>query len=165
MFLKKCFRYFIPLLIAFAYIVTASCKKYPDGPLLNIYPKASRVEATWDVEYFSINGFDSTTYLINQSFYGFYEFSVKTEVEKMIAVYAAKYNSSFFKIGYWEFKNKKNDLHVHFDNNPGIAPASLGPYGANDITWEIRRLKINQLWLKTNYQGREFYLKLKKVNI
>jgi hypothetical protein len=155
----KLLKKIILLFIAFVFILTASCKKYPDGPLLNIYSKASRIDGTWDVEYFSINGYDSTAYLKSVGFYGRYKFSNKKDGLELFAMYSAA--NIYTKVGYWKFQNKKKDLYIHFDVYSGLPNVSLGPYGANDVVWEIRRLKTHELWLKTVYEGREFYVKFK----
>ena len=54
--------------------MNVSCKKYPDGPWLSLHSKEVRLCKSWDVSYFSINGYDSTPYLKNQPFYGKYRF-------------------------------------------------------------------------------------------
>lgn len=159
--MKHFFRKFIILLIASVSFLIESCKKYEDGPLLNIWPKATRLDGTWDVEYFSINSYDSTAYLKSKPFYGHYTFSTKKDGLELFAMYSAK--NIYTKLGYWEFQNRKKDLYIHFDVFQGNPNISLGPYGANDVVWEIRRLKLKELWLKTVYDGREFYVKFKSI--
>lgn len=155
---KSTTRSFI-FLIVFVLIILGSCKKYPEGPLLNLVLKTTRIDGAWDVEYFSINSYDSTSYLKSQIFYGAYGFSK----DEMVAIFGAPY--PYNKRGYWEFKNKKNDLHIHLEPYPGSPDVSLGPYGANDVVWEIRRLTSNELWLKTTFNSKEYYVKFKHVDI
>ncbi|HXU26482.1 MAG TPA: hypothetical protein VN698_04560 [Bacteroidia bacterium] len=38
-----------------------SCKKYPDGPLINFYSRAGRVANTWRVDNYQKNGTDYTS--------------------------------------------------------------------------------------------------------
>jgi len=151
------------VLFSSTFFLTESCKKYEDGPLLNIYSKRSRVEGNWDVESFTVNGADSTEVLKSKTYYGRYEFSKEKEGKYMMAFYHARYSSSYFKTGHWEFKNDKNDLLIVFNDLSGVAVHSMGPYGADNVTWEIRRLKTTQLWMRTTYNGIEYYLKLKHI--
>src|ERR1700751_5759227 len=43
--------------------VGQSCKKYPDGPLINFESRTSRVANTWRVETYLKNGTDYTTFM------------------------------------------------------------------------------------------------------
>jgi hypothetical protein len=144
-------------LFCLAAMFLTGCKKYPDGPLLNLIPKESRIDAQWDVEYFSIDGYDSTAYLKSKPFYAGYSFTVNDH----FASYAAGY--PYNKTGTWELQNKKNDLYVHFAVYFGLPDVSVGPYGANDVVWEIRRLQERKLWLKTTYNNKVYYVKFKKI--
>lgn len=38
----------------------------------------------------------------------------------------------------------------------------VSPYGGEDVTWESRRLKEKELWLKTIYNGKEYFVKFKQ---
>ena len=51
------------LLLFITIVLLYGCKKYPDGPAISLLSKESRITGEWDVEYFSVNGYDSTEYL------------------------------------------------------------------------------------------------------
>ena len=72
-------RVFIAIVLAVIFIV--SCKKYPDGPLISFRSKEYRITWQWSVVYFSINGYDSTSYLQAQPGYGNHYFSLKKDNE------------------------------------------------------------------------------------
>jgi hypothetical protein len=158
--MKKIFRNFILLSLAFAFILTASCKKYPDGPLLSLRTKEHRLAGTWDVEYFSINGFDSTGYLKNQPFYGVYAFSVKHNSD--VCSYSSS-NYVYSVFGFWKLVDNNNNLIIKF-NIDSTNIGQIGAYRAEKTVWEIRRLTEKELWLKTTYtDGREYFVKFKQA--
>jgi hypothetical protein len=155
--MKNIFRNLILFTIASAFILTASCKKYPDGPLLSLQTKAHRIVGLWDVEYFSINGYDSTSYLKRQPFYGMYSFTNK---DHSLYCYYKASDDDYYLYGHWKFAANKKDISIFF--NFHSYPEHLGPYRAESATWEIRRLTEKEMWLKTNYSdGREYFLKFK----
>lgn len=158
--MKKTFRNFILFSIASAFILTGSCKKYPDGPLLNFQSKLKRLVGVWDVEYFEINGYDSTSYLKSKPYYGMYRF-IK-EPGEVNYYFNYENDNGYLNSGNWGFHNKKNDVQV------GLTPLTqfldhLGPYRAcENIMWEIRKLTEKELWLKTTYKdGRTYLVKFK----
>ena len=151
-------KFAFPLLVIIFY---SGCKKYPDGPLISLSSKEGRISGHWDVEYFSINGYDSTTYLRSQPFYGRYFFSTEQDNRKNFFTYKNSIlpaTPNYNGIGFWMFLEHKEALYVHFDL---YTPPALGPYRAADVTWEIRRLKSKELWLKTTYEGKEYFVKFK----
>lgn len=156
--MKKHFKNFVLLVIASGFILTAGCKKYPDGPLLSLRTKKQRLGAIWDVEYFSINGNDSTSYLKNQPFYGMYDFVVNHDSHDCYYTSASLGYSTY---GNWHLLNKNEDIKIGFVIDSSHKE-QIGPYRAKEATWEIRRLTQKELWLKTTYtDGREYFLKFK----
>ena len=147
------------LLILFTH---AGCKKYPDGPLISLRTKEHRLTGEWDVEYFSINGYDSTAYLKSKPFYGKYVFS-KQEDSHGRKFFAVEPTSVTHAYGSWEFTNRKEDVKISCDqtNCDTLSYTTVGAYGRLNITWEIRRLKDKELWLKTTYNGKEYFVKFK----
>lgn len=148
------------LFAVFAFIVIASCKKYPDGPLINLESKKKRICQNWDIEYFSINGFDSTAYLRTQPYYGKYCIYDGKDMGLQFT-YENSFNSSlnYNSGGDCKFVNNSKSIYFHF--RIYTQPNACGPYRANDVTWEIRRLTSSDLWLKTNYVGKEYFVKFK----
>jgi hypothetical protein len=151
----KLLSYFLSV-IFFGVLVTSSCKKYPDGPLLSFHTKQHRIEGVWDVTYFSINGHDSTEYLKSKNFYGMYDFFHNDDGLQLNYISDA----AFSRTGYWDLNGNSKNLQINF--KPGnIHPEHLGPYRANS-EWEIRRLTEKEMWLKTFYSdGSEYFVKFK----
>lgn len=147
---------------ALSFLFLLGCKKYPDGPLASIYTKKHRLVGEWEVDYFAINGYDSTSYVRSLPYFGKIGF-YKTEDSHGRCTFSYFSNNYDYKtFGYWEFKNNKNDIYIHqVSLNPPIN-FSIGPYGAGDATWDIMRLKDKELWLKSNYDGKEYFIKFKQ---
>lgn len=143
-------------------VLYAGCKKYPDGPAISLRSKEARIQGTWDVEYFSIDGNDSTNFLKSQPFFGKYKISGESEGDNKLFVYINTLSTSppnYNGAGFWMFLNNRESLYIHFNNYSGPA---IGAYRAEDIVWEIRRLKSKELWLKTTYKGKENFIKFKQ---
>jgi len=145
---------------------TTACKKYPDGPLLSFETKMNRIAGIetkqWNVDYYSINGYDSTAYLQAQPYYGQYSFySKKSKYPNTFGCLSN--NNIYCTHGGWEFNNSKNDMHIlqNYICSIPISQFNTNPYIASDVTWEIRRLTDSDLWLKTTYNGKEYFMKLK----
>ena len=144
----------ISIIIAFS-----GCKKYPDGPAISLLSKESRITGEWDVEYFSIDGYDSTSYLKSQTFYGKYFLSSEMEASHKLFIFKSiSDDPNDNGHGLWMFLNHKESLYINFENYHG---ASTGAYRAKSVVWEIRRLKNKELWLKTLYNGKENFIKFK----
>ena len=156
----KILKNLILLLTVFAFVLTASCKKYPDGPLLSLYTRQHRVVGYWDVEYFSINGNDSTSYLKSNSLYGKYDFG-KSQNGRADFLY---YNNAhtYSAEGYWAFDN--DDQYIKIDITHASQHLNIGPFGSESCRWTIQRLKEKELWLKINYtDGKEYFVKFRKT--
>jgi hypothetical protein len=152
------------LFIAFAFILTASCKKYPDGPLLSLRTKEHRVVGDWNVEYFSINGYDSTAYLKGQLYYGYYSFS--KENEGRAGYTYNSYNHQYGAGGQWYFDNGKRILRIDSGSESAGKHFNLGAFAADKVSWVIRRLTEKEMWLKANYtDGREYFVKLEQKKV
>lgn len=152
------------LFIALAIIFIAGCKKYPDGPLLSLHSKEKRIIGIWSVDYFSIDGYDSTSYLQAQPYSGKYGIhSGIDQGKKLFGYYSKDYPApnptpNYNGTGYWMFLNHKESIYIHFKN---YFAGACGPFRANDITWDIRRLTGSDLWLKTTFNGKEYFVKFK----
>ena len=159
------------ILIAGFFISNYGCKKYPDGPLLSLHTKTHRVCGEWDVEYFEINGYDSTTYFKNHPLYGYYTFKKEKE-EHRFSYKTYGYNTSdtnlyYSAFGDWGFDNFKKDLSLTADNiNRPWRNFNLVIFNEEKTQEvQIRRLTEVEMWLQTlSSDGRTFFVKLKPKN-
>ncbi len=145
--------------IAIVFITITACKKYPDGPLISLTTKETRLCKVWDVAYFSINGYDSTAYLKSQVFYGTYKFERPEKGNDGWIIYSAL-DRNYAGGGSWFFINNKKSVGVRCSSYSGFT-GNIGPYRAYYVIWDIMRLGENELWLKTIYNGKEYFVKFK----
>lgn len=152
------------LFTAIIFIAISSCKKYPDGPVLSLHSKEKRVVGEWSVDYYSINGYDSTAYLQSQPYYGKYIFDAEDKDGDNPPRFRFVRNNSLYSttIGYWQFGNNKKNLTIEQSViDTSLHQFGTNPYIAHYISWEIRRLTTKDLWLKTTYNAKEYFMKLK----
>ncbi len=148
--------------IVVVFIFIGACKKYPDGPLISFQSKMYRLtEKYWEVDNFTVDGYDSTSYLRNRPFYGTYYFA-KPEGDNNGSFRYTGVNVNYSGTGQWEFTNKKKSIIISPRYN---IPGNIGPYRLDDsiasITWDIMRLTVKDLWLKNIYNGKEYFVKFK----
>lgn len=144
-----------------------ACKKYEEGPIISLRTKMHRIAGSkedhkqWDVEYFSVDGVDSTGFLRNKPQYGKYIFSAKDQEGNCEYVYQSN-STTYREWGKWNFIDKKNNLEIYYYPKPNTTPFSVGAYNATYQVWEIQRLTEKDLWLKCTYQNKEYYVKFKR---
>ena len=131
------------LLLAFTVTLLAtSCKKYDDGPMFSLRSKTERISNTWRVDKASNGGNDVT------SSFDQYELQLLSNGDATLAALYSLGSLSFeFETtGTWSFEDSKEDLRLDFEND------------AADRTYEILRLKEDELWLQDNGGGLELHL-------
>jgi hypothetical protein len=63
--------------------------------------------------------------------------------------------------GHWSFSNKKNNIIIKNEGGNGLPPLFISPQGTSQ-EWQIEKLTKKEFWIKTNYNGKEYYLKMSK---
>ena len=125
--MKKLLIYF--LLLTISTVIISACGKYEEGPGISFLTKKNRITNTWNLTSRTTNG--STTNLSNQT----WEVVIKdddTYTSKATILGVPFFN----EIGAWKFSDDKLDLLT--------TPAS----SANTVSWEIVRLKKDELKLR-----------------
>ncbi len=89
------------LAIAIVLIATQSCKKYPDGNGISLRSRTARVENTWKVENYKINGTDFTSLVTDY-----------TETFTKNGTYSYKWGSKNGDGG-WNFQNKDSEIKLN----------------------------------------------------
>src|ERR1035437_697233 len=139
----------ISFFILLAIVFSIGCKKYPDGPLISFQSKLKRVQGTWNVVYFSVNGYDSTSYLQAQPYYGSYNLTSKEGDMNNIDFYFQSKDPTWMPtpnynwVGKCKFVNNKKSLY--FDLRDYTVQGSCGPFRAQQATWDIMRLTKDDL--------------------
>ena len=145
-------------LIAIVFITIAACKKYPDGPSFSLYTKQQRLCNGWDVFSFTVNGYDSTAYLRSQPFYGKFDFLAQKGDEAAYFGYIGI--GGYEGGGHWYFGSDKTTVLIESTYDSAY-PGTVGPYRIGTWQWDIMRLEKKELWLKTTYNGKEYFVKFK----
>lgn len=150
---KKIKSFFLLLFLA---SVLTTCKKYPEGPAFSLWSKTWRLEGSWDVEAFLIDGMDSTSQLTCTK-YGIYNQEGNRNVRSSGCIGSSNTDSD------WHFENHRNNLLISVDflNSSAKTPFPKTKPLSSYISWEIQRLTRKELWLKKNYNNKEYYIKFK----
>ncbi len=111
------------LVILLSFVFLSSCQKYPEGPILSLHSKESRVAHSWSCEKALVNTLESTPYYSNYSYtYG----ADKSYTEN---------NGYNILKGTWELTTQEDSLLVKMSNNKLLH------------RFKILRLKNNSMWL------------------
>ncbi|OFY86733.1 MAG: hypothetical protein A3F72_00080 [Bacteroidetes bacterium RIFCSPLOWO2_12_FULL_35_15] len=142
-------------------ILVTGCKKYPEGPWLSLKTPIHRIDGNsskmWVVDYFSINGNDSSAYF-KTPFYGKYTF-YKAERDHNSKFDFVSSSNSFS--GEFFLNKAKTDITMErYTLTKGIMPPNDSVWN-KILNWEIQRLTNVDFWLKGNFNGKEYYMKLK----
>ncbi len=145
--------------IAFIFLVNNSCKKYPDGPLINLMSEEKRLKRTWYIEYLEIGGIDSTMQLFVENDSGYKFNSMVIEDDKdgsglFFKTLSQNYGTVYFQ---WSFADNKKKLIIRkvYEYLPFyFYKDRVGPFWVyEDVEYRIRKLTKNELWLETTYNG------------
>lgn len=133
-----------------------SCQKYEDNPLINLRSKSDRVEGSYQLAGYYVNGIDSTQAMNEQmtSWYGstFEVHFFKSDNSQVI--------SGSFCQGDWELVDQKRMLRINISNSTASA---IGPFATKEqLDWRITKLTDNHLHIKTEYQGMEYVVQLQE---
>ena len=125
-----------------AMMLTTGCKKYEDGPAVSFRSKKARIANTWRVEK-ALNGSEDVTSDFDQ-----YELQMLTNGNATLSAlyHLGDLSFEFQTNGTWSLENNNEDLRLDFEND------------AADETYEILRLKEDELWLRTKSKDLELHL-------
>ncbi|MBK9287667.1 MAG: hypothetical protein IPN38_08260 [Flavobacteriales bacterium] len=125
--------------------LSTGCGKYEDGPDFSLRSRASRIANTWKVESARKGGDDVTSsftqYELNMTKDGDATLTANYELGDVTFEYATN--------GTWDLENKDEDLKLDFENNDA------------DETYNILRLKEEELWLREKGGDLELHLEPK----
>jgi len=135
-------------------VVVPGCKKYEEGPLIDLYSKPKRVQGKWYFDKVTINGEDSSSrYRNGMVEFGLYEKDWGGFVWTFNA-YTQQFSETNFKGGVWRFLADKDSFQMKF-----IDPATQD---STFFRWKIKRLAYNEFWLERTDQDVTTYWELWK---
>jgi len=154
------------LVIICFFLIT--CKKYKEGPLISFRKPETRITGEWDIDKFFINGNDSTYvfankyyFLINAPDYG----GEGSESLWHVFSYISDSLSLYSQLSYEGFSKDRKSFHVQYRYNYPDSDTIkiIGPFTSGiKSNWIIKKLRINEVWLKCDYQGSEYFFKLNR---
>lgn len=122
--------------------LTTGCGKYEEGPEFSLRSKKERIANTWRIESASDGGNDVTS-----AFTAYALMMNKDEEATLTANYAlGEITFQFATAGTWDLINNNEDLELDFENNDA------------DRTYQILRLKEDELWLREKGSDLELHL-------
>lgn len=144
-------------LIAFIFLISSSCKKYPDGPLINLMSKEKRLERYWYMEYLEIGGIDSTAYFLaeNDSGLKFDYMRIYGEREASYVQYSSTTKYADLSLE-WSLmdKNKNLKIDVSTVSRTYSLTEHIGPFWIKDLVeFRITKLTKDELWIVTTYNN------------
>src|ERR1051326_7324165 len=86
-------------------ILTESCRKYPDGPMISFRSRTERVANTWKVDNYKVNGSDYTSLM-----------SGYTETYSKDGNYSFAWGN-LSGTGKWTFQNSDAEIKINGINN------------------------------------------------
>ena len=152
-----------------ALILLASCGKYEDGPWISFRSETQRLHNEWHVSMLKIHLLD-TTIGWKTHYDWVYTFNLPEDGGKdegTMYMYAPKPFCSatgaddYYGEGYWKFENGMNDLTMmYWFNDPLDTTQTIGDscgiwplVTQQEITFNITRLKSDELWLRYELPG------------
>lgn len=141
------------IVILLSTLILSGCKKYPEGG--NRLRTENKIIGAYWINAFRVNGVDSS--LSGNPILCRFSFLKSEPNDRTI-----KSSCGTFPTNSWEVTNDNQQISITFSYTSSAT--ELYPFAINkDITviWDIQRLKKDDLWLKTNLNGREYYLELR----
>ncbi|MCD6065573.1 MAG: hypothetical protein K0S33_399 [Bacteroidetes bacterium] len=129
-------------IVLLAGLITASCKKYDNGPGLSLRSKKERVANTWRIAQVTDDGNDVT------DDYESYRLTLTKSGSADLYIRYTFIGGSYEVTtgGTWVFQDKKEQLYLNFDNDDA------------DATYRITKLKEDEMWLRDDADNLEIHL-------
>ncbi len=138
------------VLVAFTSLFIITSCKYEDGPSISLRSAEKRIDGTYDVVKYTIDGFDSTAALKSKPCYGLITF-------RTYKIYGNRNNLSCGFNDTYNLTNGNKSIKFSISSNfPEMPP--LGPIDAS--TWDIKELRNDEMTFETVYNGKICVLKL-----
>ena len=143
-----------------------TCKKYEDGPLISFKKAETRITGEWDIYKFYVNGNDSS-YIFKNKYYFWILACDYTggdcESRWNVFSYISDTLNLNSQLGYEGFSKDKKSFQVNYRfNYPDSDTIKIiGPFTSGiKSNWIIKKLRMNDVWLKCDYIGDEYFVKL-----
>ena len=165
-------------ILVFLLLVFLGCKrKYEEGSLISLGSKCAKLEQEWRLEYFNVDGVDSTDAIYQSLGITDNKFVAKLYVDAYYGTchnYGATTvtinspaNGSISVSGAYDLSNNGKYLNMNiiqggvsnFISKP-VGPFFTGRY----VSYRIKRLTSKDLWLDVTYQGKYCWIHFKATS-
>lgn len=129
--------------------------KYEDGPSISFRSACKRVEGSYTIDKFEVNGNDSLGVFIARNCNGKVDFFDISKINGNLSVYDCQYS------GTYDLRDGNKKIAISFDG--GIANGQMGiePWEKGIIhTWDITELKDKSMTFETTYNGNQVKIRL-----
>jgi len=149
----------IPIL--FLFLFALSCR-YKDGPDISLRLPETRIKGYYDVTSFTVNDIESYS-IYNDScgcdlYIGLG--SSKLTTSDLVLTACTKGDDTW---GTFLFSKNHKKLFINYDSTD---LKGYGPMGSKKYSeWDIYKLTNKELWIKTNFNNKDYFVKLKKKKV
>jgi hypothetical protein len=146
-------------------LIVFGCNKYPEGPDRSMHRLTVRITGHYKVSSFTVNGVDSTAAMTSNPGYmcGSENYPIEFPNGTHWDVINHTCHDRTFSIASWDLSKDKKQMIIVSKYDP--SSDDLYPLIINrDVTiyWTIQRLTMQDLWMKTTFAGKEYYIKLQE---
>ena len=161
------------LIFALSFTFVGCKRKYEEGPLISLRSKCKRLESGWKLEYFFIDGIDSTDAIYKslgitnnrlvlnllESASGSCNNRGPTDVRFESTIYIPQLE------GYYYLSQDEKYLNmtiVNLKRYVNFNMTAVGPFfNGEEVEYRIKRLTSKDLWLDVNYKGKYCWIHFK----
>jgi len=154
-------------LLLVSVIILSSCGKYDDGPAVSFRSPEKRLIGLWEFASIKIDGIEYINSYLNDSTN--LKISMTGTRDEIFAILVEdNRSSSQLSISLLGLNDKNTEFTMCLAVSPLYTDVTqyfyaLIPALAQENTWLIRRLSVNELWISTTFQDQVYDLQLSKL--
>jgi len=131
-------------------VVIISCKKYEENPLINLKTKTNRIEGTYFIAKYEVNGIDSTS-VLNTTI-------PSIVIREKVGRNHVKQILGGFCYGSWAFEDHKKEMQINIDDR---IEYYVGPFvNRVENRWRITKLTDRELHLNATINNISYIVHL-----
>jgi hypothetical protein len=133
-------------------LTAIACTKFKEDSFISLRRPEHRLYGTWHVDYYEIDGIDSTDYFYKSQY----------TATQNINFYYSKEDEGYIcdwgglKTFYWVDKKKMHWACYYIPNKSGIA--------FKQYIMSISKLYKNDFWVSGDEYGKHYFIKMKKIS-
>ncbi len=145
-------------------LIISSCKKYPDGPSFSLRSPTQRLIGAWGLKIYIIDGVDSTNIFSSYTLLPGMDLKDPAITDSAGYIIRGGIDSSNYvtNLGLYQLQNKKTEIQL--TSSTLVNQLNLdGPLMSHTpVTYKILRLKKSEMWLQTDFNGKNYELHYEK---